>query len=261
MSRFIDRLSQLSRGELQPIGFTAKQPASPTPKIQLVASLAAESSESLTSHVAWSDAGLLSISRISTGAEALQKIAKALPDIPWGGWIQSSSSSGIKQLTKAGCDFVVFPATDTPLTIIENDKIGRILEVEASLNEGLLRATNELPIDAVLIAGEQAEGYFLTWQHLMLFRRFADLLTKPLLVSVPSQVTASELEALWEAGVTGVVVEVSEKQPEDRLKKLRQEIDKLEFSSPRRRDRTEALLPRTGRESSTATPEVDEEED
>ena len=125
----------------------------------------------------------------------------------------------------------------------------------------MLRAINELPVDAVLIASEQKEGHFLTWQHLMLFQRFADLLTKPLLISIPAKVTSVELQALWEAGVTGVIVEVGVKQPQDRLKELRQVIDKLKFTSPRQRERVEALLPRTGREPSTATTEEEEEEE
>ena len=236
MSKFIDRLEKLSKAETQPIGFRAQQPASPKPKIQLVASLPQESAESLTGYVAGADAGLLHISKLSTGVEALQKISQALPDIPWGVWLQGGQGE-TKQLTKTGCDFAVFPAPDTPLAIIENDEVSRILEVEASLNEGLVRAINELPIDAVLIAVEQKENHTLNWQHLMLFQRFADLLTKPLLVSVPAKVTTGELKTLWEAGVTGVVIEVRAEQPQDGLKKLRQGIDKLEFPSPRRRGR------------------------
>ena len=98
---------------------------------------------------------------------------------------------------------MVFPAANTPLTLLQNDEIGKILEIESSLSEGLLRAANELPIDAVLITTEQEGEYFLTWHHLMLFQRFANLLTKPLFVSIPSSVTANELQALWETGVDG----------------------------------------------------------
>jgi len=262
MSRFIDKLNRLSRAEPQPIGFRMTQAAPPTPKIQLVATLAQESVESLADYVAGADAGLLRISsKTSSGAKSLQKISQLMPDIPWGGWLIGSGLGRIKQITGAGCDFVVFPAGDTPLAILQNDEVGKILEVEASLGEGLLRAVNELPVDAVLIAGEQREGHFLTWQHLMLFQRFADLLTKPLLVSVPSNVTAGELQALWEAGADSVVVEVTAGQPQDRLKELRQLIDKLAFPSPRRRQKVEPLLPRTGRDTNVVSVEEEEEEE
>jgi hypothetical protein len=259
MSKFIDKLKRLYRGEPQPMGFRATQLASSKLKIQLVASLTRESAESLTGHMEGADAGLLRIFTTSTGVEALQKICQAFPDIPWGGWLKGGSQEGIEQMTKAGCDFIVFPALDTPLAIIENAEVGRILEVDASLSEGLLRATNELPVDAVLIAGEQNQSHTLTWQHLMLCQRFADLLTKPLLVSIPAEVTGGELQALWEAGVNGVVVEVSPEQSEDSLKKLRQVIDKLEFPTTRQREKAEPLLPRTGREPGAATIEVEEE--
>ncbi len=258
MSRLIDKLNRLSRAESQPIGFRATQLASPKPRVQLIASLAQERVESLVDYTAGADAGLLRISKLSSSTKALQKISQAVPDIPWGGWRQDSGPGDMKRLLKAGCDFVVFPATNTPLAILQNDEVGKILEVESSLDEGLLRAANKLSIDAVLITGEQREGYFLTWQHLMLFQRFADLLTKPLLVSIPSKVTSGELQALWEAGVDGVVIEVSAEQPQDRLKELRQVIDKLAFPSPGKCEKAEPLLPRISQEPSIVTAEEEE---
>jgi hypothetical protein len=161
-------------------------------------------------------------------------------------------------MANVGCDFVVFPAANTSLAIPQGDEVGKILQVEASLSEGLLRTIDELPVDAVLIAGEQAEGYFLTWHHLMLFRRFASVLTKPLLVSIPSGVTANELQALWDAGVDGVIVAVGAGQPAGGLKGLRQAIDKLVFPSSRKRGKAEALLPYIGRETDVATEEEEE---
>ncbi len=261
MSRLIDKLNQLSRAAPESIGFRTKQPASPKPKIQLVASLAQESIEQLAGYVNGADAGLLRISAPSSVTEAFQKINQAVSDIPWGGWLQSTELVEIKEMIKAGCDFVVFPAANTPLTALNSDKVGKILEVEASLTEGLLRTVNELPIDAVLlIDGEQKEGYFLTWQHLMLFQRFANLLTKPLLVSIPSNVSAGELQALWKAGVDSVVIQVTVEQLPDRIKELRQLIDKLAFPLPRRHEKVEPLLPRMGGEPGMAKTEEEEEE-
>ena len=253
MSRFIDKLNQVSRVVPQSMGFRKAQPVSEKPKILLIASLAGAGG--LANYVAGADAGLLRIPKLSSGAKTLREMSQAAPDIPWGGWLRNIGQGGIKQMAKAGCDFVVFPAANTPLALLQNDEIGKILEVESSLSEGLLRAVNELSIDAVLIAAEQEGEYFLTWHHLMLFQRFADLLTKPLLASIPSNVTANELQALWEAGVDGVVIEVGAGQPVERLKELRQTIDKLVFPSQRKRGKAEALLPHIGREASIVTEE------
>jgi len=253
MSRFIDKLNQVSRVVPQSMGFRKAQPVSEKPKILLIASLAGAGG--LANYVAGADAGLLRIPKLSSGAKTLREMSQAAPDIPWGGWLRNIGQGGIKQMAKAGCDFVVFPAANTPLALLQNDEIGKILEVESSLSEGLLRAVNELSIDAVLIAAEQEGEYFLTWHHLMLFQHFADLLTKPLLASIPSNVTANELQALWEAGVDGVVIEVGAGQPVERLKELRQTIDKLVFPSQRKRGKAEALLPHIGREASIVTEE------
>ena len=239
MSRFIDKLNKVSQAAPQPMGFRATQPVSSKLKMQLVASIAEANVDSLADYVAGADAGLLHISKLTSGAKALQKISKAVPDIAWGGWLKESDERVIKQMVNAGSDFVVFPAS-TPLTILQNGEVGKILEVESSLSEGLMRTVNELPVDAVLIAAGPVE--YLTWHHLMFFQRFAALLTKPLLVIIPSNVTASELQVLWETGVDGVVIEVGIELPEDRLKELRQAIDELDFPA-RRQKKAEALLP------------------
>ena len=257
MSKFIDKLKQVSTAAPQPMGFRATQPASQKPKIVLVASLTQANIENLAEYLTGADAGLLQIAKLSSGIKTLQEISQVVPDIPWGGWLKKNSQAQVKQLAKAGCDFVVFPAANTSLTLFQSDRMGKILEVESSLSEGLLRSVNKLSVDAVLIAGEQKEGYSLTWHHLMLFQRFADLLTKPLLVFIPSNVTANELQALLETGVNGVVVEIGVGQPAGRLKELRQIIDKLRPPSPRKREKAEALLPQIGRETSI---EAEEEE-
>lgn len=259
MSKFIDRLNRFSQGESQSMGFTARQSASPKPRIQLVAGVAAEGAESLAGHLTGADAVLLKIAKVAAGADALQKLSKSAPDILRGCWLQGGSKKDIEQLAKAGCDFVVFPAAGTSLSAAKDNKeTGKILEVEASLSEGLLRTANGLPVDATLVAGEPKEGEALTLEHLMGFRRFADLLAKPLLVSVPSQVTGEELQALWEAGITAVVIDIDAKQAEGQLTKLRQEIDKLEFSQ-RRSSKGGALIPQSSQRRGRA--EEDEEED
>ena len=261
MSKLIDKLNQVSQAVLQPVGFRTARSVSPKPGMLLVAGLAQANVENLADYVTGADAGLLHVSESRSGAKTLQKISQVVPDIPWGGWLRGSGRGEIKQMVKVGCDFVVFPAASTSLAVFQGDEPGKILEVESSLSEGLVRAINELPVDAVLIASERREGYLLTWYHLMLFKRFADLLTKPLLVSIPSGVTASELQALWQAGVGGVVVEVGVGQAAERLKELRQLIDKLVPPSPRRQGKAKALLPYIGQEPSAPTEEEEEEEE
>jgi hypothetical protein len=254
MSKFIDKLNQVSRGVPQPMGFRAERVA-PKPKILLIASLTQGNVDRLADYVAGADAGLLPISNLSSGIKTLKEMRQIVPDIPWGGWLRDIGRGGIKQKAKIDCDFLVFPAANTSLAILQNDKVGRILEAEASLSEGLLKAAGELPVDAVLIAGEPAKDGFLTWRHLMTFQRFASLLAKPLLVAVPSGVTANELQVLWGAGVDGVIIEVGGDQPVERLGELRRAVDKLTFPWRHKGGKREALLPYTSGERDIAAEE------
>jgi hypothetical protein len=255
MSKFIDELRRVSQVGLQPMGFRAAQAVPPKPRPLLVATLAQVDVDRLADFVAGADAGLLRIAELSSEAKTLGEICQAMSDIPWGGWLKEGVREEIKPIAEAGCDFVVFPAANTSLAILQDNKLGKILEVEPLLDGGLLKAIDDLPVDAVLIAGEQRKGNFLTWHHLMLFRRCADLLTKPVLVSAPSNVTASELQALWEVGIVGIVVET---QPVGRLAELRRMIDKLTFL-PSKRRKAEPLLPYI-RGETEIVPEEEEEE-
>ena len=259
MSRFVDKLKRVSQAVPQSMGFRSAQPVSVKPRILLIASLAQADIDGLAERVAGADAGLLPITK-STGVDSLAKVSQAVSDIPWGGWLRDIAEVEVERVTTIGFDFVVFPPASTPLATLKDDKVGKILEVGASLSEGLLRAVDALPVDAVLVANEQKGEYFLTWQHLMFFQRCADSLTKPLLVSIPPNVSANELQALWGAGVNGVVVGVGAGQPTERLKELRQVIDKLVFPSQRKRRKAEALLPYTSisREPDIATEEEEE---
>ena len=258
MSKFIDKLNRLSQTVSQPMGFRLAQSIPPKPRLLLIASLPQANVDSLADYVAGADAGLLPVSDLGSGARTIQKISQAAPDIPWGGWLRDIERGEISQIVKAGCDFVVFSEAKTSLALLQNEEVGRILEVEPSLSDGLLKVIDELPVDAVLIASEHEGEYFLTWHHLMLFQRFTDLLTKPLLVSVPSNVTANELQAIGEAGVDGMLVEIKIGQPTGRLNELRQTIDKLTFPSQRKRRKARALLPHISGETAIVAEEEEE---
>lgn len=251
MSRFIEKLNRLVKGTPQPLGFKKTATFPPKPKIQLIA----VPSKDATSLIAdGADALLLRISSASSIKKVLEKISSE--NIVWGGWLENGAQVNVDELVKAGCDFLVF-SVDTPVTSIKNEEIGKILEVEASLSEGMLRAVSGLLVDAVLIDTEAKEGHPFTWQNLITLQRHSDFVSKPLLAPVAYDVTGDELKALWKVGIDGVIVETDRES--GRIKELRQLIDSLEFPWPRRRQKTEAILPRTA--GLMALPAHDEEEE
>jgi hypothetical protein len=257
MSRLIDKLRQASQAEHPPMGFGASRTVS-KPRLIIVARLSQTDADNPAELVAGADAGLLPIDSTGSGVKVLEKIVQAVPDIPWGGWLGNTSRSEVKEIEGAGFDFLFFPAAKMSLALLEAEKMGKVLAVEASLDEGLIRAINELPADAVFIASQQEE-HFLTWQELMLFQHFAALLTKPLLVPVPFNLANNELQLLWELGVDGVVVEVATGQPVGGLSKLRQMIGGLTLTSKRKRMKVRAILPHLKEEASPITDEEEEE--
>ncbi len=256
MSRFIDKLKQTSRAMPQPMGFRVVSPASPKPRMQIVASMVEADIDHLADYVAGTDAGLLQLTKSSRGVKALAKVAQALSGIPWG-VIGNDGGGGLAPAVKAGGDFIVFSESAVFLPIANIDKAGKILEVVTSLNDSMLRAIAELPVDAVLIGSEKRES--LTWHHLMLFQRFANILSKPVLARVPSNLSGNEIESLWAVGVDAVVIEVGAEQPVARLSELRQVIDGLTLPLRHRRGKEAAILPRAGAAMETVTDEEEEE--
>jgi hypothetical protein len=243
MSQFIDKLKQASGGGA-PMGFRAVAAAKTAkPRMLLVAAVARADAARLAAVAAGADAGLLAIDKLTT--EAVKQASKAVPDIPWGGWLKEAGGEGVGRV---GADFIVF-AAGSPLF---EEKTGKILEVELTLEPGLLRVADELPVDAVLIA---AENEPLTWRDLMLIQRGANILSKPLLVSVPPEVTAAELGALNEAGVRGVVVKAA---VAGRVAEIAKMLEKL--PPPSARKRAGPMLPRIVGETAAVAEEEEEEE-
>jgi hypothetical protein len=252
MSRFIAKLKQVTKSDTRQMGFRAEA-ISARPRPLLVAGLTRLDGD-WKDEVAGADAGLLHVT--ASAAKSLPKAMRLVPDIPWGVWLEGGE---VGPMVEAGSDFVVFPAADTPLAVPGGEGVGRVLLVEPSLSDGLLRTINQLPVDAVLVAGGPEAGS-LSWYHLMLFWRFAAVLSKPLLASVPAGVTADGLQALWGAGVDGVIAPAGGAAP-GAFKGLRQLIDQLVFPSSRRRGKIEALLPHVAGEPEVAIGEEEEEEE
>ncbi len=260
MSRLIEELNRVVRAVPQPMGFRAARADSSGPRILLIASLAKiENTDHLADSTDGADAVLLRLDKSGLTASTLKKIAASLPNIPWGGCLDDIGNKKMAALVEAGCDFVVFPVASRVLATPQDEKVGKILQVEPSLGEGLLRAVNDMPVDAVLAAHVCEAGEPILWHHLMILQRLDNLLSKPLLVTAPPEITAGELKALWEAGADGVVVEADTRHPK-RLKELRLSIGKLKFPASRKRGKAEALLPRIGGERGTLTPDEEEEE-
>lgn len=238
MSKLIDKLSQVSRTTPQPMGFKTAQANIQKPKLLLIANLTNIDLNDVVNCLDGADAGLIRVSEIAPGAEAIGKICGAVPDIPVGGWLDSISNDESEKIEQCGSDFVVFQADNSSLGILQRKGVGRVIQVEASTEEGLLAAVDELPVDAVLVTIEPKDK-FITWHDLMMFQYCAGVLTKPILAVISTNLETDELQAIWDAGINGIVVDTGEN-----LQKLRQTIDNMNFPPQRKRGTSEAIVPR-----------------
>lgn len=239
MSRFADKLKQVSQSEPQPMGFR-KEKTSSKPRLLLVADV----KDTVT-------AGVVEGADVALVAGAAKNLS-AEADIPVGKRISNNKTGKLE-----GIDFVVL-TPEMPVSIAGDEKIGKIMAVDASLEMGLLRALKDLPLDALFIIGDGVQTPVVTWQCLMLCKRLASISDKPMLLAVSKDISKDDLQLLWEAGVGGVV---STAEKEGDLKKLRSSIDSLILPSKKRRMKAMAIVPLFREESTSVTEEEDEDEE
>ena len=184
------------------------------------------------------------------------KLASAMGDIPLGLSVESASLDEIDAYVASGCDFVVL-GLKTPLEAVRKEGVGRILRIDGSLDQGLVRAINDLPlaVDGVLLAGEECS---VTIERLLICQRFAELVDRPLLVTVDLSAGSGELGSLSEAGVNGLVLPGG--VPAKEFAKVKGAIGALPRVSGRKAKRA-ALVPRLGGGPEFEMEEEEEEEE
>jgi len=255
MSRLIDKFHRAQKTAAPPMGFRTARPATEAPKILLIASLDAGTPGNPATYLEGADAVLIRLEKTPANAKAFQKITSSLPDIPWGKY-----GVDVKKAAEDDADFVVLAAdsqiTETP----GSDKTGKILQVESSMDDGLLRAVNDLPVDAVLADDLYQGKESLVWHEMMVIQHLANMFSKPLIIPVPVGITEKELKILWDAGVDGIMVEADAARAEG-FKDLRRAIDKLPARSGRKHGKVNMVLPRATAETPAAAPPDEEEEE
>jgi hypothetical protein len=250
MSKFLERLKQLSEGSPQPMGFHSIGMAKTRLKLQLLAVTAPTMGDDAAVHFKQADAGCMRLGK-GFSSEKMKKAGETAA-IPWGVWAEDETGA-VESLKHADYDFVVFQG-GMPVAADFRKESGKFLEVENSIGDTLLRSLVSLPVDALVLADETPNP--LTWRDLMTVQRIAGISNKPVLAVVSLAISAKELQSLWQAGVDGVVVFVSDAEDAAALKTLRQAIAGLDYPAPLRKDRGLAIAPRP-----QPSPEPEEVED
>jgi hypothetical protein len=258
MSELIEKIKKQSETPQVQMGFRRALPASKPPSILLIARVKIDETGSALKNIEGADAVLLDSPDLELTAKNLAKIVKTLGNVPWGLFLEESKDKA-ESLENAGMDFAVVSPESPVGSAPKNEKTGKIIQLESSMDDGLLRSLNDLPVDAVL-ATDSFEGNGLSYHQLMILRYMAMLVAKPLLVPVPSAITKDELKALWDAGIEAVVVTVDVTKDEN-LKDLHEIAAALPKRTPPKGRKVDVFLPRAGEAKAAPPPEEEEEEE
>jgi hypothetical protein len=254
MSKFVEKLQSLSKSSITPIGFRPSASESKSPVMLLIAGLSgAEVEEVKKVADVNADAGLI-LDRVPS-AGIVRQMVEAAGDVPLGVFAECTSAEKTNELVGSGCDFVVF-GIKVAAAILQPEEVGKFLVVEPSLDQGFARAINSLEVDGVFISIGVGDS-FVAVEHLLICRRFVELLEKPVMLTLPSSVTMAEVTSLWQAGVDGVVALPT--QSVGALTELKTMIGGLPRGARGRRAKAGVMLPHYG--GVVATEEDEEEEE
>lgn len=248
MSTLVQQLRQVKLGSAR-VGFTPN--VAPMPSRAMLVLVHLPRREAGLAEVALgAGADALLVDLDEAGAPALGEIVSILGGKPCGARLEGyCPPEAVGALEEAGVDFVSFDPATAPPALLRPEKLGKVARVEQGWEDSLLRALNDLPIDAVEAALLVPPGRSLRIADLIFCRRLASLVSKPLLVPVQSRLETAELEALAELGIealllTGPVLGTSPQATAEATGFFRAAIDALPAHKLRRRPpRAVALLP------------------
>lgn len=258
MSRLLDCLEQISISAPAPIGFGVRRVQRP-PGMALIVQISSDHASGCESI-----SGLTPEAVLLSGIKdlpALKKLEPKLPSIPWGIRSSSLTEDGVKGYKEAGCDVLAFALADTPVSAITSDDMARVLCLDCDAEERQLRAINPLPVDVVLIDVTNQTGPW-TLGGLANVTAISSRVNKYILISISQPPGEKELEALRDAGVHGLVIDVGSVSMES-LSKLKSDLQAMPRPQPGRKNRNTAVLPSSvfAADRTPAHEEPDEDDD
>ncbi|MBM3131839.1 MAG: hypothetical protein FJZ95_02250 [Chloroflexi bacterium] len=239
MSEFVRRLEQTSRVKSQPLGFGVANRVKSLPLI-VVAEMREINAEAIGAAVdAKADALLFNLADPVGQADTLGHAVPSGEMIPWGVRLQTCEVEGVSKLIESGCDYIVI-AAETPAQILADEKLGKVIESDTSMSDGLAKSLEDIRVDALMIV--DARGWApLTVGQLMHCQRLTAFSRKPALVRLAG--SCGDLEPLWDAGVRGLVVEMRGENSMALMRSVREAIEKLPGSNNRPGKAPRPLLP------------------
>lgn len=251
MSILANKLTDINRTSGPEIGFRRASGQINRRQMLIIADISGQDNNKIKS-IAASGIDALLTDTASLESSGIQEKDTAVNDIPLGIKIEKTGKKEKAMPAGINYDYAVFNL-DTQVELVESAETGRILIVESDLSPHMIRIINNLSIkvDAILLADHDLA---VTFKRLLTCQLFAELLQKPLLITVPSTLNSNELSNLCQAGVKGVVISrgASVKAYTDIVKKI-ENLPRIK----KQKTKGDALLPAL----SQSQTDYDEEEE
>ncbi len=234
MSKLAERIRKASRVETAPMGFGAAAARAPAATMLCLVSLS-PGEAGKAAEAAGKGADAVIFEGIDAGR--LKDRAEAAGQLPLGVRLAKADRAAVAAQRQAGADFVVLEPLSASGESLLEEGIGLVLALGRDPSDTTLRLLADLSLDALRVPPPDDP---LTVARLLELRRIAVLSRTPLLTEVSAEADSSQLQALRDAGVAGVIIEG---RSLDRLPALRKAIDAMPPRGRKREERAEALLP------------------
>ena len=242
MSKLIELIGRLGQQSAQPIGFgalTGRVEASPT-----MALIGDASQGDFTGGMDEEMAGVAD-ALLFMGAESESILANSFDEsLIWGVSCGKLSVDELDALEEAGCDYFVIDPQTAPAGVVGRPDVGTIVMMSEAADRETAVALRSLGVDGTLNTSAVGSGD-LTFDSLVQLTKVGASTGGVMLVRVESDMSLTDLGALRDAGVDGIVVSVGTQAGKDLLKQLSKSIREL---PPRRRGesrRMQAAAPRS----------------
>lgn len=256
MSKFLDRMERMSLAGAGGMGFGAFR-TEKTPGLALIGLVTGSYAKGLTT-VSKLDLDAALVSGIDDAA-GLKRIEKSLPSFPWGVRTSALTEDSAQEFRDAGCDLLAFSLENTAASALSTDDAARILYIEPEIEERELRAIGALPVDVLIL---QMKDVSSPWNlvDLASIAAVSRRVEKYILVEVANAPSDKDLEALRNAGVHGLVLDVAEVATEA-MENLKSDALKMPRQRPAGRGRAVATIPSSVFPSGAGPEREDEDDD
>jgi hypothetical protein len=229
VSKLLEKLEQISKGNAKPLGFAAAAAKSKLANMVIIAAVDDNDKAAVTAAKEYADAILVkSLAGKNTASKS---------NLPWGAPV-SETDKQLSAIKESGCDFILLNTQNSPIAMLQEEKLCRIIEIDPAMPDGLIRATNQLLVDIALIAGDTS----ISMKRLITCQHIANLVGKYLLLRIPLETSKEDLREIWETGITGIVVPITGDAKKE-LATLRQSVDALPASRRKRISKTSVTIP------------------